>query len=150
MTNAGPAIAHFQMFSLTPQGEVRWRLLSANNRDLGRGVAAYPDAGACQVAIKELVVELDALQAQVRRRGPSQWQWALLAGADVVVLGAHGYDRQVRCDQAVRHFVEHAALGQIADTLVLAGARRWTSASASQRPLAVGPIRGRLGRGADA
>ena len=145
-----PTIAHFQMFSMTPQGEVRWRLLSANNRDLGRGVVAYPDASACQVAIKELVVELDALQMQVRRRGVNQWQWALLDGADVVVLGAHGYDRQVRCDQAVRHFVEHAALGHIADNLVLAGARRWMSASASQRPLSIGPVRGRLGRGTDA
>jgi hypothetical protein len=158
VTGGGPANvgqphggqAHFQLFAAQAQSAVRWRLLSGNNRDLGRSVESYPDAASCLVAIKELVVMLDVLQPQVRRRGPNQWQWALLIDTRAVVSGAHAYDRQVRCDQAVRQFLEHAATGHVGETLTVSGARRWTGVSASRRALELGPPSRRLDRGLSA
>jgi hypothetical protein len=139
--------AHFQLFAAQAQSAVRWRLLSGNNRDLGRSVESYPDAASCLVAIKELVVMLDVLQPQVRRRGPNQWQWALLIDTRAVVSGAHAYDRQVRCDQAVRQFLEPrtragAALAparpraqRVTRDLLVSRPARFVPCSASSRPL---------------
>jgi uncharacterized protein YegP (UPF0339 family) len=126
--------AHFQLFATDGHAEIRWRLLSANNRELGRGVVAYPDAEACLLAIKQLLIALDDLQSRVRRKD-GLWQWVLLADNEHVVLGSHLFDRQVRCELAVSQFRSFARGAKPAEGVMLTGARRWNSAAAVRRPL---------------
>ena len=46
---------HFQLYGPAPTAAIRWRLLSGNNRDMGRGVVAYRDAEACGAGIREIL-----------------------------------------------------------------------------------------------
>jgi hypothetical protein len=126
--------AHFQMFAATDQGEIRWRLLSGNNRDLGRGVAAYADAESCRLGIKQMLAVLDELVPQVRR-GDHLWQWSLLAEQLPVISGGHAYDRQIRCEQALAQFRTQARDARPADSVMLTASRRWVQSSDAYRPL---------------
>ena len=47
---------HFQLYELDGKAGVAWRLLSANNRELGWGTAGYPSAGECVAAIQDMIV----------------------------------------------------------------------------------------------
>jgi hypothetical protein len=147
---------HFQLFAQNQAAGVRWRLLSGNNRDLGRSVDSYPDGPSCLVAIKELLVVLDALTPKIRRQGTSQWHWTMLyptaptgaastpAAEAVLVAGARAYDRQIRCEQAAEHFLTNAAIAHVSPDLLLSDTRRWTGASAARRSADLGPDRTRL------
>ena len=125
---------HFQLYTPALSSQVWWRLLSANNRDLGRSVSSYPDTEACILALQSLLLALDALRPLVRRRSATEWHWQLCADESAVINGAHGYDRQVRCEQAARKFIQHAAVAVISPTLVMTGRRRWTGASGVLQP----------------
>jgi hypothetical protein len=124
-----PGRPHFQLYTPALSNEVWWRLLSANNRDLGRSVSSHPDTDACIASLNALLLGLDTLEPLVRRRHSTEWRWQLCADGDPVIDGAHGYDRQIRCEQAARQFVRHAATAVVSPTLVMTGRRRWTGAS---------------------
>ncbi|MBV9593888.1 MAG: hypothetical protein JO147_08875 [Actinobacteria bacterium] len=132
--------AHFQMYAADARSDVHWRLLSANNRDLGRGVVGYRDPESCLLSIKLIVISLDGLEMQVRRRESSEWRWTLGTDGEAIVVGAHGYDRQVRCHQAVRQFLDCASTASVSPAVVVSGARRWGTASSA---LAAAPVRTR-------
>jgi hypothetical protein len=115
---------HFQLFAVDDRSEIRWRLLSANNRELGRGCEAYPTVENCLLAIKHLVAQLDELVAQTRRREGNQWQWTLVAGSQPIVVG-HAYDRQVRSQEAATRFLRDARDARVGEHVTFTGSRRW-------------------------
>jgi hypothetical protein len=125
---------HFQLFALDERSAVRWRLLSANNRELGRGYAAHTGSEACIVAIAAMLERLDDLVAQTRRRDGNLWRWALVADEVLVVVGGHGYDRQIRSEEAAGRFRAQAHSARINTHITLTGARRWARA-ATGRPI---------------
>jgi hypothetical protein len=125
---------HFQLYTPASSSEVWWRLLSANNRDLGRSLLSYPDTETCIVALQGVIVALDALRPLVRRSSATDWRWQLCDDDSAIITAAHGYDRQVRCEEAARKFLQHAAVAVISSTLVMAGRRRWTGASGVLQP----------------
>jgi hypothetical protein len=120
-----PAGAHIQLFSRTDRSPVRWRLLSANNREAGRGVEAYVDVESCRVGIKELQSVIDDLDASVRRLGTNQWAWQLALGGEPVAVSSRGFDRMIRCEQGLAHFLEHARSAEIGTVLMVSSSRRW-------------------------
>lgn len=130
---------HIQLFATDSSAPVRWRLLSGNHRELGRGAGEYEDLESCRLGIKHLQAVATDLERTVLRSSPSNWTWTLgLAGVQVAASGHH-YDRLIRCRQGLAHFVTQFATSEIGDTLMLSAARRW--AAPSGRALVPGRVR---------
>jgi hypothetical protein len=118
---------HVQMFSSTASDPVRWRLLSGNNREIGRGAMAYPDVETCQIAIKELQSNLDELESRLRRVRPSAWIWELLRDGEMAAFAGHAFDRMIRCRQGLGQFSAQLMDAPVAPVLIVSAARRWGS-----------------------
>jgi hypothetical protein len=119
--NAG----HIQLFSATPNSAVRWRLLSGNNRDAGRGTESYPDAESCRIGVKQLQEVLDDLEPSLRRSSLNEWVWQVSYRGKVVAVSGRGFDRLIRCEQGLSHFLRHLSGAEIGPTLMVTNARRW-------------------------
>jgi hypothetical protein len=116
---------HVQLFSNFASAPIRWRLLSGNNRDIGRGVKDFADAETCRVGIKELQTNLHELRSRLVRAQDSAWSWQLLDGDVAVVLASAHFDRQIRCEQALdgfRSMLEHASISE--DVMISSKRRR--------------------------
>ncbi len=137
---------HFQMFAADGKSALRWRLLSANNRELGRAWSYQPDTETCLLAIKQMLEQLDGLLLQTRRREGNVWQWMLCADESPIAISGHTYDRQVRAIEAAARFRAHAATARIGANVMLTGTRRWMHAASDRQPLRLGSAaeRGRL------
>jgi uncharacterized protein YegP (UPF0339 family) len=123
-----PSSSHFQLFSGEGAAAVRWRLLSGNNRDMGRGVLVYRDPESCRSGIREVLDRLDELEpVLVPEPNNNTWRWFLRYKGEPVVASGHPYDRKVRCKEGHSQFMRHAPSAQIRDGVVASSARRWTS-----------------------
>ena len=129
MTSWPTTGCHVQLFASTADAPVRWRLLSGNNREIGRGAESFADAETCRIAVKELQVSVDELEPTVRRDGHA-WIWQLRLGDRLVVSSAHGFDRLIRCNRGVAQFVDELRTATIGTGLMLSHTRRWGGASA--------------------
>lgn len=99
---------HFQICVAADGRSASWRLLSGNNRNLGRAGRSYETIEQCASAISAMVDRLDALQALVRPAGEHRWAWMLRDATEVVAMSGHRYDRQVRCEAARLQFLSYA------------------------------------------
>jgi hypothetical protein len=127
--------AHFQLFATTASSPIKWRLLSGNNRELGRAVDTYTDAESCLVAVKQFVEGIDELAGLVRRRDGGGWGWWLASETGIVVTCGRSYDRQIRCEQALLNFRVLAAGADTSTGLVVTASRRWAHSSQGTRPM---------------
>jgi hypothetical protein len=116
---------HVQLFSQTANAPVRWRLLSANNREIGRGVDEYPDAESCRVGVKVLQSIVDELDGIVRRTSSHEWAWQLRQDGQPIALSGRGFDRLIRCEQGLAQFLRSLRDAHIGPTLMVSDARRW-------------------------
>lgn len=114
-----------QLFARTPSDAVRWRLLSNNNREIGRGAEFFADAETCRIAIKELQTSIDEYRCVVRRADAHSWIWQLIDDGRVIALSAHGYDRQIRCGRSLEHFVHEMRSAGVGPEVMTSHARRW-------------------------
>jgi hypothetical protein len=137
MMTSGTA-AHFQLFATDFDSDIRWRLLSGNNRELGRSANSYPDAESCQLEIKHVLAGVAELVPHVRRREGNVWRWILLDGIIPLAVGGRDYDRQVRCEQAVDLFRFVAPTARLPEVVTLTGSRRWVHPAAGRQPLQLG------------
>ena len=96
--------ARFQLFALDGKTNIRWRLLSPNNRELGRSYSSHATTDECFGAISSMVAALDELVVVTRRRDPTWWEWLLLEQERPVAISGRGHDRQIRSLQAVARF----------------------------------------------
>lgn len=126
--------AHFQLFVAQHNSNTRWRLLSGNNRDVGRSAPSFADATSCLQAVEDLLIRLDELRPVLRRAELGQWRWTLLAEDEPIAVGSHAYDRLVRCEQAMANFVAYAPQARVNSDVMASHARRWRG-SVSDRPL---------------
>lgn len=131
-TRPGRAAAgcHVQLFASTPVAPVRWRLLSGNNREIGRGAESFADAESCRIAVKELQASVDELESAVRRDVGHVWVWQLAFGDRLVVTSAHGFDRLIRCNRGLEQFRDELRVAAIGTGLMISQSRRWGGASA--------------------
>ncbi|HEY2044456.1 MAG TPA: hypothetical protein VGH11_17405 [Jatrophihabitans sp.] len=103
---------------------MRWRLLSANNRDLGRGGAGYQTAEECLQAIDTLLGRLHECEAAIRPGPQNRWLWSLRLAGTVLAVSGHGFDRQIRCMRAQAQFVSYAPAAVVDAPIKYTGARR--------------------------
>jgi hypothetical protein len=104
------ASARFELYHVsgpdpTLEPWVTWRLLSSNNRDLGRAPVTFPDVPACQLMVRRLqslVAEAATVQL---RAGRVDWSWRVrLAGVDVAV-SSRTYQRRIQAESACAVFL---------------------------------------------
>ncbi len=110
---------HVHLYSSPTSGGVRWRVLGGNNRELGRGLLAYPDAEACRAGLTQTIADLPTLVPAVIRVDHSHWGWRLRAGSLDIVGSGHPFDRRPRCEEACQRFVEMAPHASVRDALTV-------------------------------
>jgi hypothetical protein len=114
-----------QLFASTPTAAVRWRLLSGNNREIGRGAEQFEDPESCRISIKDLQTTMDDLVPAVRRESGHAWVWQLSIGERVVAASAHGYDRLIRCERAMTQFRAELRAAPVGEIVMISQTRRW-------------------------
>jgi hypothetical protein len=124
-----PSSGHFQMFAGSGKAPVRWRLLSGNNRELGRSAYAFDDAEACRTELEKLLADLDVLEPRLRLLAAHRWCWELLRDGIVVAIAGHPFERQVRCRQVLQQFLRDAPLASTSEAVVIGTYRRRKSKS---------------------
>lgn len=124
MTEPAP-LGRIQLFALTYQSPLRWRLLSGNNREVARSVAEYPDRESCLLGVKQARTECSTFVPVVRRNDQGRWTWELLDESGSVVHSPQGFVRQIRCEQSLEHFLTTVSVAEISAVTLVSHARRW-------------------------
>ena len=88
-----------------------WRLLGANNRELGRSAEVFPDRATCLAALDRLLAAgPTAARALSRDLAKGLWSWRLAGdGTALAAVSSRGYARQRECRYALDAFL--TALG---------------------------------------
>lgn len=84
---------------------VAWRLLGANNRELGRSATIFPDLTECLASIaglKRAFAEASELVAP--DPATRSWYWKLESGSDVLAVAGRPYRRQRECLYSLGQF----------------------------------------------
>ena len=106
---------HVQVYSGIAGVPVRWRLLSGNHRDMGRGALDFPDEESCHIGIKEMVVALEQLVPSVVRATGNRWSWRLTLNGTVLATSGHTFDRRGRCEEACARFLQMLPGAEVRD-----------------------------------
>ena len=94
---------------ITASASVAWRLVGANNRELGRSTRAYADLIACRESVsflREHLGEADTLLANVSTTG--LWLWRLNIGEQWIAVSGRSYLRRRECQYNLGQFVAEA------------------------------------------
>ena len=98
-------------------GGVGWRLLGANNRELGRSALSYADAEAALASIgrvRALVASGDA--HIIHDRGTGLWAWHLDDAGALVANSGRGFRHERECRYNLEQFREAAPSAPASDT----------------------------------
>lgn len=118
---------------------VAWRLLGANNRELGRSGATYPGLVDCVASIdvlKRVISSTAGLVAPEPSTG--SWYWRMDADAVAVAVASRAYRRQRECFYSLEQF--RAAVPG-ADIAFRSFAERTETVSVVDRTVRVAPPR---------
>lgn len=106
-----------------------WRLLGANNRELGRSYFAYPTLLDCHRAVAEVqggVTRAEPVVTISLRTG--LWRWQLNLATGPAVISARSFERRRACEANLAHFCTAIprAEGALAQPTVSASASETT------------------------
>jgi hypothetical protein len=129
------AAARFELYALARTGTARarwqqdapvtWRLLSGNNRDLGRAAESFPDAATCLAAIERLRTALASPAVSVSSPdGRSRWTWRIAVETVDSAVSSRVYQRRVQAEAACAVFLGLAADAPVAGVVRLVGSGR--------------------------
>ena len=95
-----------------PRGDaVHWRLLSGNNRQLGRSSTLYADEGSARAAAIQLIEELDVSEhLVVRLTGPTRWVWSIWQDRTVLAVSGRSFEMERAATRGLDRFIESAVL----------------------------------------
>jgi hypothetical protein len=82
-----------------------WRLLSNNNRDLGRAGKIFPDIDSCVAALDRLRRQGDRVVAISMRDGRADWTWRAQIDQVPVAVSSRRYHRRVQAEYACGVFL---------------------------------------------
>ncbi|NYI06278.1 hypothetical protein [Allostreptomyces psammosilenae] len=83
-----------------------WRLVSPNNRELGRSLDEYPDYAACTAAVAQLQAGAPRLRpASWLHTGSGLWAWEVLLDGRPVAVCGRGYLRERDCAYNLTNFL---------------------------------------------
>jgi hypothetical protein len=89
-----------------PAGDrlVCWRLIGANNRELGRGARPYWRVQETYQAVHQAQVTLDRTATRFWTNDVGRWFWTLSLDDDQIVTSSRGYTRQRECAFSATQF----------------------------------------------
>jgi hypothetical protein len=88
-----------------------WRLLSANNRELGRSATFFPRREDCEAAVAHLRANLERAVPMVYVVRPdSLWRWRLDIDGTEAARSGRAYHRLRECRYSLAHF--HTGVAQ--------------------------------------
>ncbi|MEU4272159.1 hypothetical protein [Streptomyces sp. NPDC026092] len=94
---------------------VSWRLVGANNHELGRGPDLHGGHTACSAAVRRLRDGLDRAVPLVSMGATTGvWSWQLALDDRCVAVAARTFRRQRECRHSLQLFLAAAAEGQLA------------------------------------
>jgi hypothetical protein len=98
---------------------VAWRLLGANNRELGRSPLWYPDLDSCREAVRLLKRDIDGVTSAITAvtLPGGAWSWRMAVSGRPVAVAGRPYHRHRECAYNLSHFVAAVPTAQIADEL---------------------------------
>jgi hypothetical protein len=129
------AAARFELYAMARSGvprarrqsdaPVTWRLLSGNNRDLGRAAESFPDVAACLTAIERLRIALASPAVTVSSPdGRSRWTWRVAVDSVDGAVSSRVYQRRVQAEAACAVFLALAADAPVTGEVRLVGSGR--------------------------
>jgi hypothetical protein len=96
-----------------------WRLLSPNNRQLGRSAEEFGDLTSCRRAVEEFVIGLDESEPLLTRRtGPVRWTWRVLQGNVLVAISGRSFETKRQAARTLDNFLSSAPLALITPDLM--------------------------------
>ncbi|MCY7373551.1 MAG: hypothetical protein LH461_07620 [Spirochaetaceae bacterium] len=102
------ASARYQLFTRFPRA-VEWRLISANNRELGRCTEPFLDLGSCTTAVERLREGIDSADEVVAQDPSGRWRWRLSFEDLPVAMSCRAYLRRVECTSTLLQFRKTAS-----------------------------------------
>ncbi|NHC47223.1 hypothetical protein [Motilibacter aurantiacus] len=100
------ASSRFQFFD---RGRgIEWRLVSANNRELGRAARSYPLLPDTVAAVDALRAEADAAVHWLEQDESGRWRWKASLRGEVVAAASRDYLRRAECEAALGLFRDAA------------------------------------------
>lgn len=108
--------ARFQLFTRR-MATVEWRLVSANNWELGRCALPRSDDRACLDEIASLQQRIgagvDELGAELR----GGWRWRLVLEGEVAAVSSRSFLRRTDCESTLRQFRALAVTAPVVPTV---------------------------------
>ena len=87
--------------------QVTWRLLGANNRELGRSARSFSDQAECCAAIERLKSEMTSADPRMAILDPrGSWGWQLLLDGDEQAVSARLFSRLRECRYSLEQFLD--------------------------------------------
>jgi hypothetical protein len=87
-------------------GLVGWRVIAANNRELGRGASSAPGVDEAYQAIHEVQLAFDRTETSFCADAIGAWTWHILLGSEQVAVSSRAYPRQRECFHSFDQFRE--------------------------------------------
>lgn len=97
-------------------GAPLWRLVGANNRELGRAPGSVAVDAACCVVVAELQAKLPEASGRVKVAAPTNsWIWSVECEGEVLAVSGRAYLRQRECQYSLWQFLAAAAVAGVAE-----------------------------------
>jgi hypothetical protein len=108
----------FQFFTRRTAA-VEWRLVSANNWEIGRCAASVGSLEDCVAAVLTLQATIDGLGEEILSDGRGGWRWRLVRddAAVVVAVASHSFQRRIECESTLAQFRKTAGDAAVVATL---------------------------------
>ncbi|GAA1949297.1 hypothetical protein [Catenulispora subtropica] len=96
-------------------GAPLWRLVGANNRELGRAPEAVAGEGTCCEAVLALQAKLPDASGRVKLAGTANtWSWTVECDGELLAVSGRAYLRQRECQYSLWQFLAAAAVATVA------------------------------------
>jgi len=131
------APARFQLFRVTA-GEISWRFVASNNRELARSVDVAGDEEESREMVQRLQRDLAVSKANIYPDGSGCWRWDVRLGGLACAVASRSYSRRVECETTMRQFLRQATGAPISAGVAFF---RHQSSDRDQRVVVAGPPR---------
>ena len=100
-------------------GLVGWRVLGANNRELGRSVGPFWRTDEAYQAVHEAQTVLDRTATRFWADDLGEWCWNISLDDEQLAVSSRGYRRQRECVYSIEQFREHFPTARVVLSHVL-------------------------------
>jgi hypothetical protein len=100
-------------------GLVGWRVLGANNRELGRSAGPFWRVDQAYQAVHEAQAVLERTVTRFWADDLGEWFWNISLDGEQLAVSSRGYRRQRECNYSIEQFREHFPTARVVASHVL-------------------------------